>query len=172
MKKLIATVAAIATIFPMPAFAGSWKDINELSRLVRATGTEIVAKKCSENIYGSYHYDDKRDIDRLTICTNRVDMDDPDAVWETLAHEATHVAQACNGSNVYKDTYLPRVFRALRAEAPHYVTLLDNSYDNTDRIVEAEAFYMELQEPEKVKRMMVHICEISEDDYDAMSWQH
>ncbi len=169
MKKLIALVAAVATVLPMPALAGSWKDISELSRLVRATGTEIVSKECSQSIFGSYHYDDKRNIDRLTICTNRVDMEDSDAVWETLAHEATHVAQACIGNNVYTDAYLPRVFRALRAEAPHYVTLLDNSYDNSDRIVEAEAFYMELQEPDKVKRMMVKVCDISEADYNAVS---
>jgi hypothetical protein len=159
MKTLIGLAAAAITVLPLPALAGSWRDINELSQLVRAAGTEIVNTECSDNMMGSYQYDPDSGIDRLTICTNKVDMKDPDAVWETLSHEATHVAQACIGENVYKDTYLPRIFRSLRTEAPHYARLLD-SYSQRDRLREAEAFYSELQLPSVVKTMVIKACDI------------
>jgi len=168
MKKLIALAVAALSIVPLPALAGSWKDIEQLATLVRATGTQVIKTECNEKAYGYYQYNKDAGIDRLVICTNVTDMSDPDAVWETLAHESTHVAQACVGSNVHKDTYMPRVFRALRTEAPHYAELL-KGYSEDDVQSEAEAFYMELQSPTQVKRMMVHACNIDADDVAAVS---
>lgn len=160
MRKLIACAFTALAIVPLPAFAGSWQDIHQLSELVEVTGTEIVRTKCYDHIYGSYEYNDDAKIDRLTICTNRVDMEDHDSVWEVLAHEATHVAQTCIGGNVFEATRSTRIFRNLRIEAPHYAELLDG-YSDVDKMSEAEAFYMELQSPKDVKEMVIKACDIT-----------
>ena len=165
MRYLIALTTALCASLPVSAMAGTWKDINQLSVLVQATGTEIVHSECEESAYGYYQYDSENRIDRMTLCTNRLDMDDRNAVWETLAHESTHVAQACLDDTVFKAEYTPRIFRAIRTEAPHYDRILEN-YASGDRLVEAEAFYMELRPPIEVKKMIIEACDITPESVD------
>ena len=94
LKAIIATLAGLA--IAAPASATSWADIKELEDLVTGTGTQIQKINCTEPLaqMGFYQFDKANNIDRLVYCKNNVDMTDPDAVWEVLVHEATHVMQS------------------------------------------------------------------------------
>ena len=79
----------------MPASANNWTAIEKTITEVEKTGTEVVIKDCSDfrpNVYGYYRFNSAEGIDRLVICDNETPMHDPKMVWETLSHEATHVA--------------------------------------------------------------------------------
>lgn len=154
---LLAGMMAAATA-GSPADAGSQKDIEELSDMIKASGTTIVVKQCGEKDQGMYEYSEKPKVDRLTICTNNVDLTDADALWEVLAHESTHIMQACNGGPIVKDEFHPRIIRRLKTQAPHYSTILEEEYRGADMLLEAEAFDMELQTPEYVKEWFAHFC--------------
>lgn len=145
IKSILAVVAGLAVA--MPAQAASWKDINLLTELVAGTGTEVKVDDCEDGIHGFYQYNKEKGIDLLMICKNSVDMQDPDAVWETLVHESTHVMQACYGGPITKDTYLPRMLRELQTLAPHYYRILQQYPDGHKRL-EVEAFWMELRAPQ------------------------
>lgn len=142
-----------------PALASSQRDIDDLTALIKKGGTEIVYTECKDQkTSGGYTFSKQGKIDRLTVCKDTVDLKDPDAHWEVLAHEATHIMQRCNGGTILKDEYHPRVWRRLRAKAPHYVELLEEHYRDSEQMHEAEAFGMELASPDLVKDWFVDFC--------------
>lgn len=139
--------------------ASSQKDIDDLTTLIKRGGTEIIYKECKEKaMAGEYVYSTKKRIDRLTICNNSFDPKDTDAHWEILAHEATHIMQRCNGGTLLEDAYHPRIWRKLKAQAPHYVEILYKQYRDSEQMHEAEAYGMELQSPDLVKDWFVDFC--------------
>ena len=155
IKAIIATLAGLA--IAAPASASSWADINELQTLVTGTGTKIQKLDCPAGKMGFYQFDKSKNIDRLVYCKNNVDMTDPDAVWEVLVHEATHVMQTCYGGPVMKDTYVPRVLRELQETAPHYYATLQE-YRGDHKRIEIEAFWMELRTPQVATDWMLTYC--------------
>jgi len=154
-KLLTAAIASLA--IAAPSMATSWTDIENLTSLVEETGTVVEAIDCPEGRLGFYQYDKQNNIDRLVICKNNVDTKDPDAVWEVVAHEATHVMQACQGGSFIKDTHVTRVLRELQETAPHYYAGLQE-YRGDHKRVELEAFWMELRTPAVVMDWMVTYC--------------
>jgi hypothetical protein len=155
IKAIIATLAGLA--LAIPASATSWDDVNELQELVTGTGTKIQKLDCPEGQMGFYQFDKNRNIDRVVYCKNNLDMTDPDAVWEVLVHEATHVMQTCYGGPVMKDSYVPRVLRELQETAPHYYATL-KQYRGDHKRVEIEAFWMELRTPQIAADWMLTYC--------------
>ena len=141
-----------------PAAANTLADIQRLEELINATGTETqVRDDCRANHAGYYERDDKGTA-RLVVCRNTVDMADVEAVWEVMAHEGTHVMQACTGAAALQDAQIPRTMRELRSLAPHYAKLLNEGYHPRDQRLEAEAFWMELQAPEVVIGLFESNC--------------
>ncbi len=141
-----------------PAAANTLADIQRLEELINATGTETqVRDDCQPNHAGYYERDGKG-IDRLVVCRNTIDMADVEAVWEVMAHEGTHVMQACTDGPALQDAQIPRTLRELRSLAPHYAKLLDEGYHPRDQRLEAEAFWMELQAPELVFALFERNC--------------
>jgi len=157
MKHLLIGLFTAATCLATPVMASTWADTAELIAIVESTGTTVTSAVCDRNVQGYYQINTETDLDRLTICKNNIDNEDPHAVWEVMAHESIHVAQACLGENVFHDEYIPRIFRGLRTEAPHYVRILDQ-YSSEDRLLEAEAFYSELMTPGDVKEIVRKAC--------------
>ena len=156
LKTIISTLAGLA--LSVPASATSWADVNELQDLVTGTGTKIQKLNCTEpGAQGFYQFDKDKNIDRLIYCKNNVDMNDPDAVWEVLVHEATHVMQVCYGGPVMKDIYVPRVLRELQETAPHYYAALQQ-YKGDHKRIEIEAFWMELRTPQVAADWMLTYC--------------
>jgi hypothetical protein len=159
--RLLPTVLAMVATLALavePARATSPKDVEDLIGLIKKSGTEIVLVDCKEGLKGSYIYDENPKIDRLTICKNNVDFNDPDDIWEVIVHEATHIMQACIGDHLFKDEYHPRIVRDLRAKAHHYSVIVEEQYRGSQMMREAEAFYMELQPPEDVKAIFIKAC--------------
>ena len=156
-KPILAAIAGLA-LTAAPVLATSWQDIKTLTELVSGTGTEILlSDECNQGIHGYYQFSSTRRIDNLVICRNNVDMTDPDAVWEVLVHEATHVMQACNGGPIVKDTYLPRMLRELQETAPHYYNILQG-YRGSHKRAEIEAFWMELRSTDTPIQWIQDFC--------------
>lgn len=161
ITKILASVLATAAL-SSPVSAGSFNDSKQLATLVESTGTLVsfntnsFDKTCPGKA-GYYQY--IKDVsDVLVVCTDQVNTDDPDELWETLAHESTHVAQACLGSMLFQESYHPRIFRSLATKAPHYAKMIDNQYSGDHAIAEAEAFWMELQAPSTVLAIFRKAC--------------
>lgn len=155
-KKIIGALAGLSLALPVQA--ATWDEVKELADLVAGTGTTVEARVCQRpGIYGYYHFNASQDIDLLVICSNTVDMNDVDMVWEVLAHESTHVMQACNGNYVVKDSYVPRLARELQTYAPQSWATLQQ-YPIDKRRSEIEAFWMELREPEFVMDWVRDFC--------------
>ena len=148
MKTILATAFA-ALALATPAQAGM-NETKTLMGMIKSTGTTIsfnnnhYDKSCL-GIAGYYIFEEKGQ-DLMVICTDQVDTEDGDALWEVVAHEATHIMQACLGENITKDGYIARMHRELRAQAPHYSKTV-GSYPTARQLEEAEAYWMELQAP-------------------------
>jgi hypothetical protein len=152
------TSLALAGLLAAPAHAASLEDISSLERLVNGAGVvTVVADDCPPSHAGFYEMDGKG-LHRLVLCRNGVDLADLEAVWEVMAHESTHIMQACRGGSVIADDSMPRTFRELRTMAPHYAKLIDRSYPSSDQRLEAEAFWMELQTPDNVIALFRQLC--------------
>ena len=162
-KSIIAAASLAALcVGAMPAKAGSFQDSKRLIELVEGTGTKVSLntndfdEKC-ENKHGYYSFA-KNEIDLMVLCRTQTDIEDPNEVWETLAHESMHVAQACVGSvPVMPAKYHPRLLRELRTLAPHYAEQLQG-YRGDHQLLELEAFWAELQTPEMVLDLFELAC--------------
>ena len=157
MKNVLIGIITALTCFTYPVMASTWADTQELKDIVESAGTTVSYSVCNPNVQGHYQINTAINLDQITICKNNIDLDDPHAVWEVMAHESIHVAQACLGENVFIDNYIPRIFRSLRTEAPHYIKILDQ-YTSEYRVLEAEAFYSELITPGDVKAIVKKAC--------------
>ncbi|MFM7266205.1 MAG: hypothetical protein ACKOZW_11570 [Cyanobium sp.] len=158
LKAPLTTLAVVASLLVAPGHAASLEDISTLEQLVNGAGVvTVVADDCPPSHAGFYELD-ARGQHRLVLCRNGVDLADLEAVWEVMAHEGTHVMQACTGSAALQDTQIPRTLRELRSLAPHYAKLLDEGYHPRDQRLEAEAFWMELQAPDQVIALFERNC--------------
>jgi len=145
----------------LPAGAHSWTAIEKTITEVEKTGTEVVIRDCSADrprVYGYYRFNQAEGIDRLVICDNETNMRNPTAVWETLSHEATHVAQACQGETIFKDEFIPEMIAELKVRRPSYLRLLQE-YPEHHRAKELEAFWVELQDEEVINDLLKHFCD-------------
>jgi hypothetical protein len=147
----------ISFAFVSPLQAGSWADIETLKDELKKTGTSIVEADCKEeNILGFYEYEkDKKD--QIVVCVNNLAKDDPDAYWEVLAHEATHVMQACTGDYALNDQYIARAYRELQTMNPTSVDEIQ-AYGSWNKRQEIEARWMEFQQPELVVEFLKETC--------------
>ena len=162
--KSIVAAASLAALCvgAMPAKAGSHQDSMRLIELVEGTGTKVSFNSNSfdESCQGQHGYYSfaKDEIDLMVVCKTQTDTKDPDEVWETVAHESMHVAQACVGSKpILPPKYHPRLLRELRTLAPHYAKQLQG-YRGDHQLKELEAFWAELQTPEMVIDLFELAC--------------
>jgi hypothetical protein len=157
--KLFTALAAL-TLIAAPVQAGM-NDAETLMDMIESTGTTISfnSNHYDENCLGSagYYVFKEKVQDLMVICTDQVDTEDGDALWEVVAHEATHIMQTCRGENIIKDGYIARMHRELRAQAPHYSKMV-GSYSTAHQLEEAEAYWMELQAPAVVLGFFQRIC--------------
>jgi hypothetical protein len=156
----LATLVSLALLSAVaaPGAASSLEDIRALEDLIIGAGVAtVVADDCPAS-HAGYYEQDRLGRHRLVLCRNEVNLADVDAVWEVMAHESTHIMQACTGSTAIADEYMPRTFRELRTMAPHYAKLIDRSYASGDQRLEAEAFWMELQTPQTVLSLFRQLC--------------
>ena len=158
----LATAAALTAFVAAPAQARTWANVNELVRLVEATGTTVRVQACEERgLYGWYElaHNSQGDIvkDEMVLCNTTVRMNDPAHVWETLAHESVHVAQACNGWDPLVPQHHSFMYDQIR---PEYQRSLQENYSAEDLPLEIEAFYFEDRPEETVMNIVKGQCDV------------
>ncbi|MFM7267278.1 MAG: hypothetical protein ACKOZT_01645 [Cyanobium sp.] len=129
----------------------TWADIDTLRSLLTANGTQVVQRDCNQpGLQGLYHDSSGT----IVIC--RVHRD-PMAVWNTLAHEATHRMQACAGGTITQPQHHEAMARALATYAPDEWRSL-RSYPRDQQLSELEARYTARLAPEQVPRLFQRYC--------------
>jgi len=152
-------IAVMFAAFSSPSLADSSADVADLIQLIKTSKTKVLqSNQCDQGRAGYYEYpteDGKGDT--LVVCANNINIKDMSALWEVIAHESTHVMQACNGGTIWKDEYHPRMLRNLKEQAPHYALILED-YRGEEKMLELEAFNMELKSPAEVKQLFQEYC--------------
>lgn len=156
-----AAAALLAIGAALPSHAGSLQDSLTLMKLVKTTGTDVSinSNNFDESCTGKagYYLFEKNVNDLMVVCEDQVNIKNADELWEAVAHESVHVAQACNGGAYFKAKYHPRMLRELRSLAPHYAKQL-MGYRGDHQLKELEAFWAELQTPDTVMEMVKTAC--------------
>lgn len=169
MRKFITGLlaAAAAVTVQAPAMASTQADVLQFIDLIKQAGTDVVhadnhqAKGFCIDKAGAYVLNQEKDLDVIVICSEQVNMESPHEVWEVLAHEGTHLMQACvadGTGTMFKPSFVPRMLREVRAFAPHYHQLVTSKYTSNLATVELEAFWMELQSPQVVMNQFKRVC--------------
>ena len=94
-----------------------------------------------ENIRG------KGRVDEIVICKNNYLLGNPtpEEYWQLLAHESTHMMQACAGSKLYGSYQLRDMsYELLEKDRSSYETI-HKAYNPRDEDFEIEARWMEMQ---------------------------
>jgi hypothetical protein len=129
----------------------SWADIDNLRNLLTAHGTKVLQQDCNQRgLQGLYH----NSSDTIVIC--RVHRD-PQAVWNTLAHEATHRMQACAGGSITDPRQHQAMARALATYEPQEWRSIA-IYPREQQLSELEARYTARLAPEQVPRLFRRYC--------------
>lgn len=129
----------------------TWSDIDNLRMRLEASGARVVQRDCgSRGLQGLYH----QPSGTIVIC--RVHRD-PQAVWNTLAHEATHRMQACAGRPLTRPSHHPAMARTLAAWAPEELRSL-MAYPPGQQVAELEARYTARLAPAKVLMLFQRYC--------------
>ena len=149
----------MVALSPMPSRAtdlrssrqATWADIDTLRSLLVANGARVTQSDCNQpGLQGLYHDNSGT----IVIC--RVHRD-PTAVWNTLAHEATHRMQACAGGTITNPANHQAMAQALATYAPDEWRSL-RSYPRSDQLSELEARYTARLPPEQVPRLFRRYC--------------
>ena len=129
----------------------TWADIDTLRSLLMAHGTRVVQSDCNQpGLQGLYHDNS----DTIVIC--RVHRD-PQAVWNTLAHEATHRMQACAGGTITKPDQRQAMASALATYAPDEWRSI-RIYPRDQQLGELEARYTARLPPDQIPRLFRRYC--------------
>jgi hypothetical protein len=129
----------------------NWDDIDNLRGLLKAHGTRVVQQDCNQRgLQGLYH----NGSDTIVIC--RVHKD-PAAVWNTLAHEATHRMQACAGGAITHPGNQQAMARALATHEPLEWRSI-GLYPREQQLSELEARYTARLPPDLVPRLFRRYC--------------
>lgn len=153
---LLALRAPSAQAQPLAGSAGSssaatWADIDALRTLLEASGSPVLQKDCGRRgLQGLYHQPSG------TIVVCRVHRD-PQGVWNTLAHEATHRMQACAGGPISRPGLRQAMARTLAAWAPQEWRSLQ-AYPRGQQLAELEARYTARLPPVQVLQLFRRYC--------------
>lgn len=139
------------TVASSPRQAPTWADIDNLRTLLMAHGTKVVQQDCNQRgLQGLYHDGS----DTIVIC--RVHRS-PTAVWNTLAHEATHRMQACAGGSITDPRRHAAMAQALATYEPEEWRSIA-LYPRQQQLSELEARYTARLAPEQVPRLLRRYC--------------
>ena len=152
--------ALVATSLPAPTLASwvqppvSWQDIDTLRNLLIASGSTVVQRDCNQRgLQGLYHSASKT----IVICKVHGDRV---AVWNTLAHEATHRMQACAGGTITQAGHHSAMASSLATYAPLEWRSL-KAYPAREQLGELEARYTAHLPPAQVLQLFRRYCAAS-----------
>ena len=156
-KAFVATTIAAASIFtaPVEAFTTARQGQQELLSALQTAGVTMESGDCEEafdltDTYGFYYHEEKY----IAICTDVVE--DEAKAWETLRHEAIHVAQGCIDPSMqttaHRWAYVEKNANETDAQ------LIIRAYDREDWAIELEAFTFMRRSNSYVASMVNHTC--------------
>lgn len=155
MFKWIPAVVAAVCLYTIPAKASGNLTPGE-TQLVKAlsdAGVELYVQPCEDDsIYGAY----SSQYNAILICNNVADS--ISQRWETLRHEAIHVAQRCVNpamtNMVHSQAYIEYYAHESDLEA------IARNYDPEDWAIEAEAFTLMRRSNQYVAEVVNKACNI------------
>ena len=154
LKWLPALVAALC-LYTLPAkSAGAFSPGEErLLEALNKAGVEIVIEPCeTPGYYGAY----SAKFNELYICTNTIGG--ISQFWETMRHEAIHVAQRCvdpgMSETVHSKAYLEHYGHDADAK------LIMATYDKEDWAIEVEAFTLMRRSNDFVADVVIKACNL------------
>jgi hypothetical protein len=128
-----------------------WQAIDRLRTLLGQSGVQVVQRNCNQRgLQGLYH----QSSDTIVICQSHRD---PAAVWNTLAHEATHRMQACRGGPITDTRYHRSMASAIASQDPNDLQSL-RLYPASEQLSELEARYTARLTPEQVIQLFQRYC--------------
>lgn len=129
----------------------AWQSIDRLRTLLGQSGVQVVQRHCNQRgLQGLYH----QPSDTIVICQSHRD---PAAVWNTLAHEATHRMQACRGGAITDTRYHRSMASAIASQDPNDLHSL-RLYPAREQLSELEARYTARLAPEQVIQLFQRYC--------------
>ncbi|MFM1900739.1 MAG: hypothetical protein RLZZ216_1315 [Cyanobacteriota bacterium] len=131
--------------------ARTWSDIDALRTRLSRAGVNVVQRDCPQRgLQGSYHPRS----DTLVVCRSH---SDPNQVWDTLAHEATHRMQQCAGGAITKRDQHRALYVALSRSHPAEIASL-RAYPRAQQLSELEARYTAKLPPNQVLYLFDRYC--------------
>ena len=132
-----------------------------LENLIKNLGTNIKDRKdCEPGVLGYYEFE-KYKVDQVVICRNNLLADGPNAqerYWKLLAHEATHIMQACLGTTIFGPIQHRDMSYVLLDKEEDSYRAIHGLYIKRDEGSEIEARWMELQSKDYVIQELGRHC--------------
>jgi hypothetical protein len=136
-----------------PARAERLKSIALLAGLLRRAGTEtLVARDCPKQLMGAFVFARNA----VVLCANNL-KDDPERVWETLAHESAHVMQHCRRQPIFERDRLGLDFLLASHQSPELFKAVGQYHPSQHR-TEIEARIVQGLPAEEVMNLFRRSC--------------
>ena len=129
---------------------GEYAYTKTLENLIRNVGTQIKERNDCENGVQGYYLFEKisgnKTIDEVVICNNNYMFNKPTPTeyWRLLAHESTHIMQACLGTNLYGSYQIKDMSYELMDQDENSYRTIHSTYTSSKEDNEIEARWMEL----------------------------
>ena len=132
--------------------------VSDLEAAIRSIDTQIEERDdCYKGTQGYYEYSRSRRIDRVVICSNNFSKVTDD-YWRLLAHEATHIMQACLGTTINDPDRLKEMRQELRKLDEDSYRTIHGSYPESKAGREIEARWMETRPRKEVMQKLEKYC--------------
>ena len=127
---------------------GEYAYTKTLENLIRNVGTQIKERNdCENGVQGYYLFEKipgKKTIDEIVICNNNYMFNKPNPTeyWRLLAHESTHIMQACLGTNLYGSYQIKDMSYELMDQDENSYRTIHSAYSLSKEDNEIEARWM------------------------------
>lgn len=150
---MAAPVLLVIGLWASPARAEHLRSIALLQGLMRRAGTEtLVARDCPQQLMGAFVFARNA----VVLCGNNL-KGDPQLIWETLAHEATHVMQHCRRQPIFERDRLGLDFVLANYRSPELFEAVAY-YPPTQQLIEIEARIVQGLPAEEVMNLFRRSC--------------
>ena len=131
---------------------------SDLEEAIRAVETQIEERSdCGYGTQGYYEFSKRRGVDKVVICRNNFSAL-ADDYWKLLAHEATHIMQACLGTTINDPDRLKEMRQELRVLDEDSYRTIHRDYPASRAGREIEARWMETRPRKEVLENLEKYC--------------
>jgi len=132
--------------------------VSDLEEAIQSLDTKIEERNdCRKGTQGYYECSKRRSTDRVVVCSNNFSKMTDD-YWKLLAHEATHIMQACLGTTINDPDRLKDMRQELRKLDEDSYRTIHRSYPESRAGREIEARWMETRPRKEVMKNLEKYC--------------